>query len=130
MSNAAMTTANEAHEERLANLPDGWPMQVVTRAWVGRENDYWFALDADFDIVAQGDTREAAELQLCELIVDYLSSCAEDGIPFDKVRRPVPLGTRVRLNAEVLLTRVLGKRSPTPVRADRLRVPPVATTPC
>jgi hypothetical protein len=105
-------------------LPAGWPDVIRTRVWIGREDDYWYALDADFDIVAQGDSPEAAERQLVEMVQDYLNSCVRDGLPYDQARRPVPRATCLRLDAEFALTRLLRGRFPKPVKRDRVELPP------
>jgi hypothetical protein len=86
------------------NRADDWPEVIRVPIWLVREADNWQALAANFDIVGQGATEGLALENLQELVSDYLSSCAEDGMSFADAQRPIPLKERLRLELGRLLT--------------------------
>lgn len=83
---------------------DDWPEVIRVPIWLVREQGNWQALAANFDIVGQGQTEGLALQNLQELVVDYLSACAEDGMSFAEVQRPIPLAERLRLELGRLMT--------------------------
>ena len=83
--------------------PSDWPEAIRISIWLVREQDNWQALAANFDIVGQGQTEGLALQNLQELVIDYLTSCAEDGMSFAEVQRPIPLGEKLRLEAGRLM---------------------------
>ena len=80
-----------------------WPEAIRISIWLVHEHDHWQALAADFDIVGQGQTEGLALQNLQELVIDYLSACAEDGMTFAEIQRPIPLKERARLEGGRLL---------------------------
>ena len=81
------------------DAPEGWPERIVSRAWVGDEDEHYFALNEMFNVAAIGDSPQAALHSLGEMVEDYLMVCWEQGLPFEQVVRRVPLRRRVRLEA-------------------------------
>lgn len=105
-SNQAEGSALARHNDQTKALPPGWPEVIVTRVWIGREDGYWFALSEDFDVVGQGSSPALAIREMAEMVSDYLTGCAREGIPFEQVRRRVPLKERVKLHARAIISTV------------------------
>jgi hypothetical protein len=81
-----------------------WPEVIRLPIWLVREENNWQALAANFDVVGQGQTEALALQNLQELVIDYLDSCAEDGMTWAEVQRPIPREERLRLEFGRLLT--------------------------
>ena len=83
---------------------DDWPEVIRVPIWLVHEVDSWQALAANFDIVGQGQTEGLALQNHQELLIYYLSACAEDGMSFAEVQRPIPSRERLRLEFNRLMT--------------------------
>jgi len=88
-------------------LPEGWPRFIRTKVFYGREDDHWYAIDADFDIASMGATADEALASLQRMVCAYLESYASEGQRFSAVQRPIPAKLRAKLRAQVLLARSL-----------------------
>lgn len=101
-----MATAEKPADDRQAanDVLPGWPRVIRSKVFYGREDEHFFAIDADFDIVTQAATVDEALASLSRLLCSYLNSCVADGITLDEARRPIPVRLRLKLHAQAILT--------------------------
>jgi predicted RNase H-like HicB family nuclease len=97
----------EAPVDQHEIVPADWPEIIETRVWIGREDDYFFALCDEFDVIGQGPTPRAAFRQMVEMVDGYLHVCAAQGLSYHDVRRPLPLAKRTSFHAQALLSWLL-----------------------
>lgn len=95
--------ADDRAKERI--LPEGWPAFIRTKVFYGREEDHWYAIDADFDIASQGPNANEALLSLQRMVCAYLESYLNEGRDFASAKRPIPSGLRAKLHAQAVLAR-------------------------
>lgn len=92
-----MTAAPRFYSSHLSDeeqmlIPDGFRLTL----WAVPEQKRWTAIALEFDIAADGDSPDDAFQHLMELVEDYISVQASEGLSFDEMLRPVPLRVRLR----------------------------------
>jgi hypothetical protein len=87
--------------------PEGWPTFIRTKVFYGREDDHWYAIDADFDIASMGATADEALASLQRMVSSYLTSYVHEGQDFATTKRPIPFKQRLKLRTQVLLGKPL-----------------------
>jgi hypothetical protein len=107
-----------------SQLPAEWmPEDVVVRLWARANAGHgWETLIPEYSIAGMGNTFDAAIKNAIELLDDYLSLCARDGLSFSEARRPLPRRDMGRLLAEYAVGRFVGKLSMGMGHSGRKRV--------
>jgi predicted RNase H-like HicB family nuclease len=91
--------------------PD-WPDHIKVSIWVVKEAGHWSALASEFNVVGMGNHHDEALENLRENLSAYLVSYAEEGAPFSKAQRRIPVRESLRLWALALLTFLARKLTP------------------
>jgi hypothetical protein len=79
--------------------PSGWPELIESAVFTQKRDSSWFAICVEFDITGTGATEAAALREMHGLVRDYLDHSLTEGLPYDVVRRRLPLSDRVKLHA-------------------------------
>lgn len=87
---------------------DPEPETLSIRIVLSPEGDHWSALLPDYTIAGRGDDAQAAALDACELLFDYLAACDTDGISLADARRPLPWKWRLEVSAKLAVSRLPG----------------------
>jgi len=74
------------------------PRDFDWRVAAKTEDGHWFALAMDFDIIGRGDTLDAAEDELFDLLGAYLANYFTQDEPFSEAVRRIPKSLRMRIH--------------------------------
>lgn len=94
MGTGQVDTSVQARESR---GPDGWPELIYTPVFLLYEHGQWYAIATRFNIVAVGSSVTVAWNEMQELTCEYFRICAQDGLSFAQVIRPMRWHRRAAL---------------------------------
>jgi hypothetical protein len=104
-------------------LPEWFEITLATKF----ENERWFALVEEFDIIGMGGTEAEAKDDMLALLAAYLTSHYAQGHDFFDALRPIPLRLKVAIRRDILMGGIVSRIARRPAgRETKLLVPHAA----